>query len=78
MEDTTPILDRIDELILDVLKDRVLSTYKIAKEAKLAWSTANTHCYKLKSYNILEEIVSESNLGQKRVFWRIKNSTSKC
>jgi DNA-binding transcriptional regulator YhcF (GntR family) len=68
------ILDRIDEAIINILKKskELLSVYKIAKEIKLAWSTVNTHCYKLKSYNILEERTITSKFGGKKTFWGLK------
>jgi len=68
-------LDRIDEAIINLLQKskEPLSIYKIAKETKLAWSTVNTHCYKLKSYDILEEKILTSEIGiGKKIFWRIK------
>lgn len=66
-------IDRIDELILELLgkSEKPMSTYKIAKEAKLAWSTVNIHCYKLKSLNLLEEKTIISSIGQKKVMWKL-------
>lgn len=70
-------IDRIDELILELLmkSEHVMSTYKIAKEAKLAWSTVNIHCYKLKSLNLIEEKTTTSPIGQKKVVWKVTAKT---
>ncbi|RLI89754.1 MAG: hypothetical protein DRO62_00965 [Candidatus Altiarchaeales archaeon] len=70
-------MDRIDELIIELLgkSEKPMSTYKIAKEAKLAWSTVNIHCYKLKALNLLEEKTIISPIGQKRVMWKLTART---
>jgi len=70
-------IDRIDELILELLgkSEKPMSTYKIAKEAKLAWSTVNIHCYKLKSLNLLGEKATISPIGQKKVMWKLTAKT---
>jgi len=67
-------IDRIDELILELLREssKPMSTYKIAKEAKLTWLTVITHCYKLKSFDLLEEKTTISPFGQKKVMWKLK------
>jgi predicted transcriptional regulator len=67
-------IDRIDEAILKLLEksEKPVSTYKIAKEAKLAWSTVNIHCYKLKSISLVEEkTITSPNSGQKKVVWKL-------
>lgn len=70
-------IDRIDELILKLLEksDRPMSTYKIAKEGKIAWSTANIHCYKLKAMNFIEERTIKTDIGQKKVVWKLTVKT---
>lgn len=70
-------IDRIDELMLELLEksEKPMSTYKIAKEAKLAWSTVNIHCYKLKSLNLIEERRDISHIGQKKVVWKLTAKT---
>jgi len=70
-------IDRIDELILELLRksEKPMSTYKIAKEAKLAWSTVNIHCYKLKSFDLLEEKTTISPIGRKKVMWKLTART---
>jgi Mn-dependent DtxR family transcriptional regulator len=70
-------VDRIDELIIELLREseKPMSTYKIAKEAKIAWSTVNIHCYKLKSIKLLEEKTTISPIGQKKVTWKLTAKT---
>ncbi len=67
-------LDKVDELIQATLREskKPLSTYEIAKHAPLSWSTANTHCYKLKSFGILEGKYEEARIGIKRIIWWLK------
>jgi len=64
-------LDKVDELIRSTLKSskKPLSTYEIAKTANLSWATANTHCYKLKSFGIIEGKYEEARIGIKRIIW---------
>lgn len=62
-----------DEDIIKLLK-RVavpLSTYQIAKILKISWSTANLHCYKLKTFGKIDGTPKESKfgLGEKMVWW---------
>ncbi|MBN2013671.1 MAG: hypothetical protein JW778_00675 [Candidatus Altiarchaeota archaeon] len=70
-------IDRIDELVIELLSKggKPISTYKIAKEAKLAWSTVNIHCYKLKSLGLIEEQTIMSPIGQKKVVWKLTAKT---
>ena len=70
-------LDRIDELIIEILGNsaKPISTYKLAKEAKIAWSTVNIHCYKLKSMGYMEEETQISPVGQKKVMWKLTAKT---
>lgn len=70
-------IDRIDELIVEVLgkSEKPISTYKLAKDAKLAWSTINIHCYKLKSMGLIEEKTVTSPVGQKKVMWKLSAKT---
>ncbi|HDN83491.1 MAG TPA: HTH domain-containing protein [Candidatus Altiarchaeales archaeon] len=74
-EDITPI----DRLILTTLKSskKPLTTYKIAKKTKLSWSTANTHCYKLKSMGLLEMNKVKNRVGQIKIFWDLKDKSKK-
>lgn len=78
--DSDVVLDRIDEIVVDVLgrSEKPLTIYKIAKEAKISWATVNVHCYKLKSAGILVENVCETGVpGQKRTFWSLAAKTPK-
>jgi predicted transcriptional regulator len=70
-------LDRIDELVIELLRksEKPVSTYKIAKEVKIAWSTVNIHCYKLKSLGIMDEKTVTSPVGQKKVMWKLTAKT---
>ena len=69
------ILSGVDKLILDLLKktDEPLSTYQIAKKTKITWPTANTHCYKLKSMNLIQSKQEKSKFGpnEKVVWWAL-------
>ena len=64
-------LDKVDDLIKSKLKGlkKPLSTYEIAKNANLSWATANTHCYKLKSFGVIDGKYEEARIGIKRVVW---------
>ncbi len=67
-------LNKADELIRSLLKTskRLLSTYEIAKEINVSWATANTHCYKLKAFGIIDGKNEEVKIGLKRIVWWIK------
>ncbi len=64
-------LDKVDELIKSKLKGskKPRSTYEIAKIANLSWATANAHCYKLRSFGIIDGKYEEARIGIKRVVW---------
>ncbi len=66
-------LSAVDRLIVNVLnKSRgPLSTYQIGKRTKVSWSTANTHCYKLKALNRVEMEVIQNHLGQTKTLWSL-------
>jgi predicted transcriptional regulator len=76
-QDKMSDIDRIDELIIGLLNKsgKPVSTYKIAKETKLAWSTINIHCYKLKSLGLMDETTQVSHIGQKKVMWKLTAKT---
>jgi Mn-dependent DtxR family transcriptional regulator len=69
------ILSDVDKVILNLLKKtgKPLSTYQIAKKAKVTWPTANSHCYKLKSMNLVESKQEKSKFGpnEKVVWWAL-------
>ncbi len=79
MIDTTKMMEMeeslspIDRLIIIALKSngKALTTYQVAKQANLAWSTANSHCYKLKSLGLVNMKTVMSSFGQKKVFWSL-------
>lgn len=62
-----------DKEIIGLLKksSNPLSTYQIAKELDISWSTANLHCFKLKSFGKIEGEFKDSKFGQgiKMVWW---------
>ncbi len=64
-------INAVDRLIILALKknNRPLSTYQVAKKANLSWSTANTHCYKLKSVGMLHMKRVKNHFGQTKVVW---------
>jgi predicted transcriptional regulator len=69
------ILSDVDKRILDILKKakKPLSTYQIAKKAKITWPTANTHCYKLVSMKLVLNRQEESKHGpNEKIVWWIK------
>ncbi len=71
-EDAKDMMDDIDELIVSTLgqKDEPMSTYKIAKQTGLSWSTINTHCYKLKSLHVIDGRLEAAKIGQrKKLLW---------
>ena len=69
-----------ENISVDVLTERILassskplSTYEIAKKAKISWPTANTHCYKLKSMGRISCQEEHRAVGVgKRVLWSLK------
>ena len=61
-----------DKEIIELLKKNPkLSTYQIAKELKISWSTANIHCFKLKIVGKIDGVPCESKfgMGEKMVWW---------
>ena len=65
----------VGTVIQKILKDAkgYLSTYEIAKRAKISWSTANTHCYKLKDQGILEGEMQVAEVGAgRKMMWKLK------
>lgn len=66
------MMDEIDELIESTLKKagNPLSTYQVAKDTGLSWSTINAHCYKLKSMGIIGGKLEVAKIGQrKKLLW---------
>jgi predicted transcriptional regulator len=66
-------LTAIDNEIIRRIKSarKPVSTYKLAKETKLSWSTVNSHCYKLKSFGVLDMISKRTPFGQKKMLWSV-------
>ena len=68
-------ISTVDEKILKILRKSKLplSTYKIAKKSNIVWSTANSHCYKLKTMKLLDSKAEESKFGAgEKIVWWIK------
>lgn len=68
------VLNKVGNIIVNVLKksSRPLSTYEIAKLANISWATANTYCYKLKSFDFMDCKNEEVKVGVKRIIWWLK------
>ena len=69
------MVDEIDELIESTLKKNAepLSTYQLAKDTGLSWSTINAHCYKLKSMNVIKGKLVVAKIGQrKKLIWWVE------
>lgn len=65
----------VGTVIQKLLRDAkgALSTYEIAKRAKISWSTANTHCYKLKDQGIIDGELEVAEVGAgRKMMWKIK------
>ena len=65
----------VGDMILSVLKEAgaPVSTYELAKKIGISWSTANTHCYKLKDSGFLDSTVIIPKIGaSKKVLWFLK------
>ena len=66
-------LSPVDQKILKILREskEPLSTYEIGKKTEMTWSTANSHCYKLKSMRLIDGKTEKSKfgLGEKIVWW---------
>ncbi len=63
-------VDQITQQILKRSKGPI-STYELAKQANISWSTANIHCYKLKSEGKIKGKLEMANigLGKKMLWW---------
>ncbi len=61
----------VDEELLKLLsKKGPLSTYEIAKELGISWSTANMHLYRLKADGRVKRRTETPRIGmRKRVVW---------
>ncbi len=63
----------VGTVIQKVLKESKtpISTYEIAKLSKISWSTANTHCYKLKDMGLIDGKLEIAKVGaaRKMLWW---------
>ncbi len=67
--------ESIDNAIIRVLKEakEPLTTYQIAKKLGISWSTANTHCYRLKDAGKIDCEYRIARIGEsKKVYWKLK------
>ena len=65
----------VDQITEKILKssERPLSTYELAKQANISWSTANIHCYKLKAQGRIKGKLEAAKVGSgKKMLWWIK------
>ncbi len=65
----------VGEVIVKLLRESKtpLSTYELAKKSKISWSTANTHCYKLKDVGIVDGKLETADIGaSKKMLWWLK------
>ena len=51
---------------------RPLSTYEVAKNAGISWSSTIMHCYRLKAEGSLDCKEEEGRTGAKKVIWWLK------
>ena len=59
-----------EELVKLLSKKGPLSTYEIAKELGISWSTANMHLYRLKAEGKVKRRTETQKIGmRKRVVW---------
>ncbi len=66
---------RVDRRIIRVLEERnpgYFTTYRLAKDAGISWSTAIAHCYKLKSHGIIDGRSQKPKFGDKEtmIWWK--------
>jgi len=61
----------LDSLIQDLLRKsrKPLSTYELAKKTGVSWSTANIHCFKLKTAGVVKNRVEQRLGARMRVIW---------
>lgn len=70
---TSDNLDSVIQTVL-IMSKKPLSTYAIAKKTGVSWSTANMHCFKLKTQGILSNAQTASS-GVKRNEMIFKNKS---
>ncbi|MEA3229987.1 MAG: winged helix-turn-helix domain-containing protein [archaeon] len=74
-DDIREMMDEIDELIESTLETagKPVSTYQLAKDTGLSWSTVNAHCYKMKSMGIVDGKFEVARIGQrKKLLWWVE------
>ncbi len=72
----TPRITEVDEKIIKTLREnpKPMSTYEIAKELNISWSTANIH---LKDLLLKKLVKSKEDMvkSKRRVLWWVEQST---
>lgn len=64
-------VDLVTEQVLS-RASRPLSTYELAKMAGVSWSTANAHCYKLKSLGKIRGREEQASVGEgRKMLWSL-------
>ncbi len=63
----------LDSLVQNVLRKsrKPISTYELAKKAGVSWSTANIHCFKLKTAGVVKNRIERKLGSRMRVVWWI-------
>lgn len=73
IESNGTVLDQLDKFILSTLRTskEPITTYELAKIAKVSWSTVNSRCYKLKSVGKIKGKTETSPMGlrKKKIWW---------
>lgn len=61
----------LDSVMQDVLRKsrKPISTYELAKKAGVSWSTANIHCFKLKTAGVVKNKVEQKIGSRTRIVW---------
>ena len=62
-------MDKINELILEALKDGKLTTYQIAKKTGLNWSTTMNHCLQMEADGSLNHKIEKTRWGRTKHWW---------
>jgi len=76
MDENTP---NVDERILQVLREsgKPLTTYQIAKKAKVSWSTANVHLKDLQLRNLVKSKEDVIKSRKSKIWWMEQSTIEK-
>ena len=65
----------VGEVATEILRsaDRPISTYELAKRAKVSWSTMNMHCFRLSAKGVIKGREEKAPVGLgKKMLWSLK------